>query len=209
MSRRIGPLPPGKVGRTLADSLIGVADSIRQNYTDFGLRPYRVFLVWIQWKPEAVVIDDQLDLGEVGAGKPTLMREIEILPTPRVEYGGIGKDFDAVGTTERGAIGVSEISERYSEDQLTGLLAEFRDPAYPDTLGQGIDFFWEIREERPAQGLGPPQPLCDSTGPLPPARRRFHVSGVPVRQPDRFQWFVSLIRADGERSRTGSIDVTG
>lgn len=203
------PLKPGQVGRTLADRLIPLADSVRQLYTDFGLRPYRIFLVWIEWKPEGAVLGGQLDFDEVGAGEPTLVREIELLPTPRVELGGVGKDFDAVGTTERGSVGVSEISESYSEDQLTGLLNEFRDPKYPDTLRQGIDFFWEIREERPPQGLGRQFGPCDSSGGYQTVRRRFHVSGVPVRQADRFQWFVSLIRADGERSRSGSVEPTG
>lgn len=209
MSRRPHPLGPGRVGRTLADQLIPLADSVRQLYTDFGLRPYRVFLVWIRWNPEGVVVGGQLDLGEVGAGEPELVREIELLPTPRVEFGGVGKDFDAVGTTERGGIGISEISERYTEDLLTGLLDEFRDPAYPDTLKAGIDFFYEIREERPRTGLGGPVSACESTSSVATVRRRFHVSGAPSRQAERFQWFVSLTRADGERSRSGAIDVTG
>lgn len=206
------PLKPGQSGRTLAESLIPLADQVRQLYTDFGLRSYRVFLVWVEWRPFTRVVGDQLDFDdepEVGAGEPILVREIEILPTPRVELGGIGKDLDAVGVTERGAISVSEISERYTEDQLTGLLAEFRDPKYPDTLREGIDFWWEIREERPVQGIGTPQPMCQQSGPIPSVRRRFAVGAPPVRQPDRFQWFISLSRADGERSRTGSVDVTG
>ena len=45
-------LRDSELGRTLVDDLIPVADDLRQLYTEFGGRPYRVFLVWVRWSAD-------------------------------------------------------------------------------------------------------------------------------------------------------------
>ncbi len=98
------PLRDHEVAKTQVDCLIETVDDARQLLTDFGLRPYRVFLVWIGWtadenadgrigssEADAVIrTDDQTDLtafteGDLedeveGVGRPVLRREIELLP---------------------------------------------------------------------------------------------------------------------------------
>lgn len=219
----IGPKNP--FGSSLVDCLIEVADGARQLYTDFGLRHIRVFLVWMTWTADedgdGIISSapdyretDQTDLtafaesdledGVVGVGRPVILQETELLPTPLVSpLGGVGKSQDAVGLTERGGLTVSQISMRYTEDFLMGLVSPFRDEASPDALKPNIDFFWELREDRGAGYVAPGYAACDAPAEFASPRRRFHVSGVPGRTPSSFEWSISLVRADGERDRDG------
>ncbi len=225
------PLFDHEIAKSDADCLIETADCIRQIATDFGLRPYRVFLVWLSWTADedadgrigtepVVREEDQTDLTAfsesdledelVGEGRPVLRRELELLPTPSVSpLSGVGKDLDAVGLTERGAVTVSQITMRISEDLLMGLVAPFRDEERPDALKPGIDFFWEVQEHRPAGYLTPGFEGCEDPQERRQTRRRFHVSGVPSREADAFQWSVTLLRADGERGREGEVEEVG
>jgi len=66
-------LTPGQAKGTLASKFGKVADNLRQLATDFGIRPYRVFLTWTKWTGV-----------ERGQGDEILIRRAEILPTPRV-----------------------------------------------------------------------------------------------------------------------------
>lgn len=197
----------------MTECLVETADCIRQLYTDFGLRPYRVKLVWIGWtadedddgmiQGDEVCLDDDM----VGVGRSILLTEMEILPTPRVsELTGIAKDQDAVGLTERGGITVDQISSRFTEDILMGLLFEYRDESRPDTLKPGIEFFWEVQNHTPARFVTPGYEGCDRLTDRRQPRRRFHVSSTPHLSADGFQWTVSLVRADGERDRDGLVE---
>lgn len=225
-------LKPLSGSGTLTDSLISVVDDARQLYSDFGVRNYRVFLVWVGWTAserayglpvvregmspeeavEAVAAID-LDPDTIGVGEPTLLCEVELLPTPDVgSLGGIQKSQDAVGLTERGSVTVTQVSARYSEDYLMGLVSPFRDEKFPDSLRPGVDFFWEIREDRSSSFVAPgyagaPDQLPGSA--LTPVRRRFHVAATPDRDSSTFQWVVQLRRADGERGRDGSLEEVG
>lgn len=228
----LSPSPSGS--NDLADSLIEVADQARQIATDLGVRDKRVFLLWVGWVPgkygplnsepflrdemrieeaEEAVNHMDLDPDIVGVGKPVLLCEYELLPTPLVSpMGGVSKNQDAVGLTERGGLTVSEISARYSEDFLMGLIPPFRTVEKPDTLKPGIDFWYEIRENRGAGFIAPGYigaPDQSAGNQLPPLRRRFHVSATPNRAPDRAEWVVGLRRADGGRSRMGSLSTVG
>lgn len=216
----------------LGEGLVGVADSLRQLYTTFGLRPRRVFLVWIGWTidvdgdgasfantppiiregttPEVMleaIREVDLDRDVVGVGRPVLLREVEILPTPLVSsLTSISKDADAVGATERGTITVSQISASFSEDFLTGLACPFVEDGREGLL-PGVEFFYEIRENRAAGFIDPGfVGQAGRTQEAEPTRRRFAVVGVPERMPDRFEWVVNLRRADGERDRDGSFE---
>jgi hypothetical protein len=168
-----------------------------------------VFLVWIGWTADedgdGVVQEDELLLDDemVGVGRPVLLREIEILPTPDVDLAGISETTDSTGLAERGGLSVSQISQTFTEDVLLGLLPEFRDAEKPETLKPGITFFWELQENRPAGfQLG-----CQDSADLRSRRRRFHVSGVPARRARSFEWTVNLTRAHGERGREGEVEV--
>lgn len=225
------PLGDHEVRGTLVDCLTPCADGLRQLYTDFGLRPYRVFLVWIAWTadedldgmlqdeeldlasigPDPQVIDPETNfpviLADVGVGSPRLIREVEVLPTPRqTGLTGVGKSMDAMGLTERGGVTIDQISSSFSEDVLMGLIPGYRDPECPDSLKEGLDFFWEIRDNRPAGYVTPGFEGCTDPTDQAPPRRRYHVVGVPERQPDVFQWVVALTRADGERGRKGEVE---
>lgn len=228
----VGKLAPrSPFGLPLAEQLIGAADSIRQIATEFGLRNKRVFLVWIGWTadvdgdgvvssvpvvregapPEALieaVAEADLDPDVVGVGRSIVLCEVELLPTPLVSsLNGVGKDQDSVGLTERGGVQVSQISARYSEDLLMGLVEPFRDPEKPDNFRPAIEFFWEIREDRPAGFVAPGYSIDPAARQeLLPVRRRFHVSSTPEREPSAFQWIVNLNRADGERTRSGEVE---
>lgn len=232
---RFRPLPDHAVACSLVESLTSTADDLRQLYTDFGLRHRRVWLVWIGWTPDVdgdgmisnepvvtvgmspderieAIAEVDLEPEVVGVGRPVLLQELEILPTPLVgSLNAVAKDFDAVGLTERGGISVAQISNRFSEDLLMGLVDPFRVSDQPDSLIPGVDFFWEIQENRPAGFVSPGSLGCpDGTQERRSPRRRFHVSGTPERETDRFQWVVNLSRADGERGREGEIeDVVG
>jgi hypothetical protein len=215
MGGKLGPLSPFAVSRTTVDGcLVSTADAMRQLLTDFGLRPYRVFLVWVGWTPDVdedgMVQEEELELdaGVEGTGRAVLLKEVELLPTPLIEsMAGVAGNLDATGLTERGNVNVSQISMGYTEDQLLGLLPEFRHPSFPDTLKPGVSFFWEIQENRNA---GHRIPGTAAFSQFPPAdlrspRRRFHVGSVPSRKPEAFEWTVSLKRADGERGRNGEV----
>lgn len=234
VKQNLKPLRDHEVGQTCAEQMIECVDSARQLLTDFGLRPYRVFLVWVRWTADEdadgrigsspadanVRTEEQTDLtafteddleDEIeGVGRAVLAHEMELLPTPNVSsLGGIGKDQDAVGLTERGAISIDQISARYSEDLLMGLVAPFRDEEYPDTLKEGISFFWEVRHNRPGGYVAPGYAGCENPQELRTNRRRFHVSGTPHHDAAGFEWTVTLRRADGERGRNGEVEVVG
>lgn len=209
----IRPLRDHEVSRSLGDRLIEVADDIRQLYTHFGLRPYRVFMVWVGWTADVngdgkIWADElQLEDGLEGVGRAVLLRQVELLPTPLVQgMSGVAGNLEPVGVTEQGQVTVSQISMSYTEDQLVGLIPPFRDPKFPDSIKPGVSFFYEIQENRPARyilqetsgsALGP----TDKRSP----RRRFHLAAAPSRQADAFHWTISLVRADGERDRDGSV----
>lgn len=215
---------------------MGVADDIRQLATEFGGRPYRVFLVWTGWTADEDAdgrvnfAESQLeraDTGErkfqiwtklgqkiflttEGVGRPVLIREVEILPTPRIQtMAGIAEQTRVEGVTESGGVTVDQISASFSEDVLMGLLPEIRHPSFPETLRPGISFFWEIREERPARYRNPLTAGADLPTDLASARARFHVVGKPTLDRFAFQWSVALTRADGERGRNGEVSEVG
>lgn len=200
--------------QTLAESLVGVADDIRQLATDFGMRPYRVFLVWIGYTADENA-DGLLDVDEqgisaddrtIGAGRPYLIAELELLPTPRVgPLGGVRQNLEPMGLTESGGLTIDQVSPSYSEDLLLGLLPDVVDPQRPEQLRPGVQFFYEIQEARPGDHQNPGTAGAGIRNCRAPVRRKFVVDGTPYRQTDAFQWIVDLMRADGERGRNGEV----
>ena len=128
-------MPPGPPGQhpnpapraSLVEDLGSVADDLRQLYTDFGLRPYRVFSVLQHWSG-----------GRVGAGTVAVVREIEFLPTPLVDVLPVKRRVTEGGFTEDGDTWLRQISPRLTEDEVQNLVA-------PGGLQPGDDPFIEVR----------------------------------------------------------------
>lgn len=156
---------------SMVESLGGIVDAARQIATDLGARPYRIFSVVCEWSG-----------GDVGRGVPRIVSEIELLPTPKLnETSGIQGSPRSGGLAERGSVRLTEISPRYTEDQVRGLF-------HCDAPRRGQEVWIEARVDA----------RDGST-----ERRRFTVSGVPYRDADRFQWVAVLLRQDQDRTRAG------
>lgn len=120
-------------GKTLAQKLVPVADRLRDLYTKFGLRPYKVRVVRIRWTS-----------GQRGVGAPVVESTLDLLPTPLVlDLTTMTEIVHPIGLDEVGIIAVSEISGRFTDGQLRAM----------DTRGQppGADeeVFYEIEFPRP------------------------------------------------------------
>jgi len=211
------PLGDTEIRRSLVEDLVPVADDLRQLYTDFGGRPYRVFLVWVGWSADAdgdgVIRGRELRLedGERGVGRPSLLREEELLPTPSVVgLSALSDTSSALGSEEEGTVQVDQVSLSYSEEVLRGLLPEYRDPDHPQSLRDGVSFFWEIVEARPAGRGAPLTAGGRHSVDLAPARRRFVLAGSPERAQFGFCWRpITLERAEGARARDGEVEDLG
>lgn len=159
---------------SLVGELFGCVDVIRQIATDLGARPYRVFLVWTLWSGE-----------ERGEGVEAIVREEEILPVPKVaELSGIQLQLLDIGMDEQGAVQVSQISPRYTENQLLGRKQDGSGVAKNET------FSWEVRLDK--------GDMSDLK-----RRRRFMIKGVPSFKADSLMWSVNLIRAGSDREHDG------
>lgn len=170
---RIGP--NRQPGCSLVEGLGETVDGLRQFYTDFGLRPYRVFSVVVRWSG-----------GESGRGDASVESEVELLPTPLVhdmkQLRGVSK---SAGRDEEGGVKLTQISPRYTEDDIRTIF-------HTQPLPGDRDGFLEIRvDERDGKTQ----------------RRRFSVKGTPFRDTEKFEWSVRL-RAQTiatARTRDGAI----
>jgi hypothetical protein len=116
--------------RTLAQRLIPVADRLRDLFTRFGLRPYKVRIVRIRWTG-----------GSRGVGTPLVERELDLLPTPLVQdLSTMTEIVQPIGLDEIGMISVSEISGRFKEDELRFLDASGRPPDDDEEVFYEIEF---------------------------------------------------------------------
>lgn len=159
--------------KTLAQRFIPLADDLRNLLTKFGLRPYKVRILRIRWAnglrgTGAAVVDDALD----------------ILPTPLVQdLSTMTAIVQPVGLDEIGTIIVSEISGRFTDEQLRFLDRDGRQP------GPDEEVFWEIEF-----------PRLDGR---PSDKRRFMLRSAPMYFSGRLQWQVRLERAHHDRARNG------
>lgn len=157
---------------SLTESLGSVVDRMRQLSTDFGQRPYRVFSVVYQWSG-----------GEEGKGDLSIVAENEFLPTPLVDIGSTGKEATPAGTKETGGARMSELSPRYTEDQIEALL--------PTALQDGQFSFVEVR--------------MDARDGSSVVRRRYTIKDTPRRRVEEFDWFVKLTVQQSPRTRAGEL----
>lgn len=181
LAQRVRPLRDDEKPRSLAVSLQTTVDSLRQLHTTFGVRPYRVFLVHLLWSG-----------GRPGVGDPVEVSRVEILPTPLVrDMSAVGQVLASTGLQEDGQLTVSQISTRFAEDDLMGRTPDLQDPALPRTSRGGIQFFWEIVQDRRIDPRGVP--------------RRFAPVSAPSLSRDSFQWTVTLTRQDFDSGRGGAM----
>jgi len=161
------PLSPFQARATLANRLGRVADRVRQFSTSFGLRPYRIFLVWSTFDGE-----------ERGEGTEREIQRIEILPTPRVaELTALQQAIYGTGTIGTGTLRVDLITVKFAESTLNGTFIPGKGQdtgSYPN----GVDFWWELRSD--ARGLDIPIPI------------RFRLNASPVLLPGQVGWAVVL-----------------
>lgn len=158
-------------GVPLMQALIPCVDQARDVQACLGLRPYTLALVHTCWAG-----------GERGKGLESVLYEELILPVPKVEgLGGLQRNLRQQGLAEEGQLIVSEISPRYTEDQLVGNLPN------GERIPKDRSFYWELR-------------LVAAVG-TPPVRRRFFPSTVPSLDMARMEWRVQLTKASNDRGR--------
>lgn len=157
---------------TLVDSFGELVDDLRQIAVDFGLKPYRLFSIVTRWTG-----------GEKGRGEELVVSEQELLPTPEVDVAGLRGEMKSAGLNENGTLGVSEISPRYTEDDIYNL---FHCQPLPDGHFGFIELRMDCRDGNSR-------------------RRRFVVSGAPQRRADRFDWTAKMIEQWQPRDRNGNL----
>lgn len=192
------PLTPRQAGATLAHRLAPRVDRLRQFATRFGVRPYRVWLVWTQWAGK-----------ERGEGKEGLVARMEILPTPKVQsLDNVSYRLFSGGTLPVGSVRITEISALFTSDQLRGIAipsAKFaweNDPPRPASahclparlddkgLPDPLDFYWEVQE--------------DGRGDDPADRMKFRLMATPHRHAGGVEWQALLERVSTDANRDGT-----
>jgi len=162
---------------SLAEELGPTADELRQIATDFGLRPYRLFSVVVRWSG-----------GAKGRGESRVISETEFLPTPKLSPRSIRGEARTGGIEEVGNISVTEISPRYTEEDIRVLFVVQPPP-------DGDEAFLEVR-------------LDSRTGDQ-NRRRRFVIQGVPSLDAENFQWTARLRAQGATRNPDGSVKNVG
>ena len=93
---------------TVIERLARVADRMRAVRDRLGLTPWRTFVVAYQWTG-----------GARGRGKPGLTKEIELTPRPALtSAAGLKVSPTSGGLVADGVVRLTEISPRYTEDDL-------------------------------------------------------------------------------------------
>jgi hypothetical protein len=170
------PLTPAQAQATLANRFTRVADNLRQLATTFGIRPYRVFLVWSKWTGS-----------ERGEGFEQVIQQLEILPTPNVRsLDNIALSPLSTGVIPMGSVKVSEVSTSLTYDQLTGRMYPV---PHEEHIPEPYEFFYEIVE--------------DGRGDNPAKRMKFAILGEPMRNADNVEWTFTLTRVSEDRNRQG------
>lgn len=163
------------LSKTLASCLIPVADSLRDIYTQLGLRTYSVKILRTSWTG-----------GRRGVGVEYIKEQIDILPTPKISaLDEITEILQPVGLDEVGAIRLTEISGRFTEDDLLGRIPN----GIP--IDKDEQIFYEIEF-----------PRLDSISGV---KRRFVIRSAPYYDATILQWSVRLERTREDRSRNGDL----
>jgi len=160
---------------TVVDRLIPTIDGVRNLKTKFGLRAYEVRIIRVKWTG-----------GARSQGVEAVTSSLVILPTPKVvDISALDQTIQPIGLDEFGLARVTEISGRYTEDQLRGL-GPNGEPIPP-----GENVFWEVQYPELRN--------------RPQIRRRFTIETAPEYLPAKVQWVITLRRQREDRTRTGRI----
>ena len=156
------------ISKSLGTKMIRQVDLARNIVTRLGFRAYSVKIIHTGWSGP-----------RRGEGQEYVVREMEILPVPMIgSLNGLNESMTPVGLDEVGSLQLSEVSGRYSEAEVMGLLIR----GMPlDVIGEQC--FYEITLL--SAGI--------------PVKRRFSVNNVPSYNPTGFEWTVSLTRARSDR----------
>lgn len=166
-------LSPSEYEQTLAADFIDLADELRDIKTEFGLRPYKLHRIRVQWSG-----------GVRGKGQAVVMDELHILPTPKIsDISQLSAIVTQIGLQEVGGLFVSEISGRFTEEDLRG-----GDEGTPIPKDQEV--YYEVEF-----------PKRSGT----PMKRRFLLSGSPSFNAGRLQWTMKLDKAAQNRSYNGDV----
>lgn len=157
--------------RSLLAGLSEVVDSARQIATDIGARPYRVFSIVVQWTG-----------GDKGRGEPRVVSEIEFLPTPKVGVEGLRSALNSGGQADNGEVRVTEISARYTEEQVHTL-------AHRLPLAKGQEGWIEV--------------TLDARDGAAAQRRRFQPAAPPFYDVENLQWVLRLRSEQQNRTSEG------
>lgn len=155
--RRLGPIEKrftcnGPEEPSLVDDLGEVVDDLRQMFTDFGARPYRIFCVVVSWSGE-----------EVGRGTQSLLRETELLPTPYIDMSAIRYQAVSGGRSDTGQTTIYEISPRYTEAEIKEMFPRdlaLNEQAFVEVRMDGRDGKDPLRHRFTVTGM----PARDATG---------------------------------------------
>lgn len=189
-----------EASQTLVARLGPTVNRLRQRLTNFGLRPYEVYLVWTRWTGP-----------ERGEGSEVILKRVPILPSPKVEdLTSVSLQFYSGGTLPVGSVRVTEIPPTMAQDTLSGLTvpadpaasfasqAAGRGPVDPSkaslAAGEVVDpyeFFWEIVDDGRS-----------NEGRL-PVRRRFRPLSKPFRRAEQFDWAIVLERVSEDMKPNG------
>jgi hypothetical protein len=154
---------------------VSVADSMRDIYTQLGLRTYSVRIIRTGWTG-----------GRRGVGIEFIKEQIDILPTPKISsLDEVVEILQPVGLDEVGAINLSEISGRFTEDDLLGRIPN----GIP--LDKDEQIFYEIEFPR-ADGISG-------------VKRRFIPRSAPYYNASYLQWSVRLEKTREDRGRNGDL----
>ena len=172
---RVRPLTPEQARRTLVNRFGPRMDRLRQFPTNFGLRPYRVFLTWTKFSGD-----------ETGEGAETIYQRIEILPTPKlIDLSSINFSPVSAGILPIGSIQLRRVSIAYTQDTLEGKSV----PIPHITPPEPFSFFYEVVE--------------DGRGDNPSDRQRYRLASSPFRAAGGCEWKLTLERVSGDMKRTG------
>ena len=175
---KIGPLTPAQAKLTLAHRFTKLADNLRQLNTRFGLRPYRVFLIWTKWTGK-----------ERGEGDEMEVQRIEILPTPKVSsLDNVTFSLMHSGTVPVGSIRLEQVSGQMTQDTLQGRKLH-GGPEWVNHIPEPYSFFYELVE--------------DGRGDDPGVRPKFRLLNVPFRRAGKVDWTLMLERISEDRDRQG------
>ena len=160
---------------TLARRFIPLADQLRPLLTVYGLRAYSVMIVRTRWSG-----------GERGIGTESMVSEMRLEPTPKLgDLTSLTETLHSIGIDEVGTVDLTQISGRYTEEQLRGL------ESGEDELPRDEQVYYEAEFFRTDGG--------------PSTHRRFCLRGTPNYAPGKLSWGVRLERAHEDRTRDGDV----